>query len=631
MNNKEIEIEKREFHKFGGTKNNPRNFGYLVIPKYQRRYNWKEDEVMSFLDEITTKADILEKKFPMFKSDVGNLENIFKEYSNDYVSPRIYFGNIVITISRDDQPDEIVDGQQRISTFAITLKLLSLYEEKITNSDVYKKNKRAFMPLIKKMKKILSFETENCDTFSMISSMNKHDKVYLENVFDLLDVNDLPSNKSNNSYLRNMKIIDGVFSSKNSDQLLFILLSLMTTEFGIVSFEGEERAYELFEALNSKGLQLSPSDLIKNYVFKTLHKTDDDAEKIWTDFIMKFRAEEKTSPQEITSFIRSYLMSKKHQYIKKTTLFAEMKKSFGSENIGEFMRELTEINSLMQEIRMGTWKDKDKFKNIHMFTMYINNLPKIYDSLIMFFINNRKISKETFQKIVEYLFKQAFIHWPINNLPSKEIDKNVIDVMLSIEELKDEELKWVDIKEIFNINILNETFGENNEYDYKSRIETLKSKNFDNRKNLLLLYRVINDYKNASKEEFTDYKIGEIDLEHLLPQSPSEGWYTKEGFSDKTDADKYIHKLGNTLFIYGTINKTIKNKIFREKLESKEFLLVDDDRKDTSLKESEIFIKEMKWAFGDIPKEWTKTKIKSRTEKIVNFIVKNNLFNPKKI
>ena len=625
MGNNEIEIEKRQLHNFDTSANGKRNFGHLSIPEYQRRYNWREDDVNSFLSEIDSKTKTLINKFPHFKHKNGVLENIFKDYSNDFISPRVYFGNIVITLMEDSEsPDDIVDGQQRISTFAITLKLLSFYEDKIKSSELFKENEKAFMPMFSKLDKTLFYSSDNGDVMPIISSKNKFDKDYLESVFNLTSLEQI-YNATNNTYFKNMRTINEFLKTKDPEELLFFLLSLLTTEFGVVSFTGEERAYELFEALNSKGLQLSPSDLIKNFVFKSLHKTKEDAEKIWKDFILQFTKEDKVTPQEITSFIRSYLMSEKEEYIKKADLFREIKSSFDSKTIAAFIKNLTNMNYRFQSLKNGIWKDGTNLKDKYIQNIYISNLPKIYNSLIMFFLSKEDFEQENFIKMTEYLFKQYFIHWPINNLPSKEIDKKVITVMIEATKMKDIN-NWEELKIIFNNNILNETFGG---YTYKDRISVLKDKDFDDRKNLLVLYKLIRSYKKDSKEVQDIMKDDDLDLEHLLPQSPADDWYSEEGFVNKADADKYIHKIGNTLFIHGTINKSIKNKTFNEKLNDDMIIPINDEAS-KKLKDSKLFNDEMDWAFEGIPDDWSKEKIETRSQIITDFIIKTKLLDPLK-
>ena len=278
MDNNEIVIEKRQLHNFKDSEGIKRSFGHLVIPEYQRRYDWKNDDIDSFMEEITNKGNLLYRNFGTFREKRGDMESILLDYANIYLSPKVYFGNIVITlVDESSKPNEVVDGQQRISTFAITMHLLTLYEEKIKLSPIFKANNNAFEPLFTKLNKLVQGSTNHGEKYMLISSKNKHDDKYLRDIFHINSFDSLTA-KTKNRYIKNMFMINGKLSKMNGNELLFFMLALLTTEFGIVSFKGEERAFELFEALNSRGLQLSPSDLIKNYVFKLLHKSKENAE-----------------------------------------------------------------------------------------------------------------------------------------------------------------------------------------------------------------------------------------------------------------------------------------------------------------------------------------------------------------
>ena len=619
-NNKDdIDIEKRQLMDFDISSNGKRNFGHLTIPRYQRRYNWRADEIDSFMEEILTKANTLYINFPGFKERNGNLENILLDYSNAFLSPKVYFGNLVITlVENENKPDEIVDGQQRISTFAITLKLLSLMKDDIKGSTIYKDNIKAFSSLFRKLDKTLIYTNDIGDEKPLISSQNKHDKKYLAEVFAIESIKQITP-QTNNAYIKNMVLIKKQLMELEQDRKLFFLLATLTTEFGIVSFSGEQRAFELFEALNSKGMQLSPSDLIKNLFFKIAHKTRINVSEKWDQLIeLLSTKDQRVSPAKITSFMRSYFMVEENEYIKKKELFIKIKTKINKNNLESTMDKMIEVAEYFEYLKNGKGTSGNFFIEKEMSILYFENMPQIYQPLMAFFII-KKTEDGIFELILKYLFKQSYIHFAINNLPSKEIDKRV-SLVISI--LMDEELTWTKIQNVFDKHIIVETFGD---YTYEQRINALKTKDFDNRGKLLALYKVIYDYQTSSDELKLSLSEKKIDLEHLLPQTPGE--WIGNGFEDKADADKYIKKIGNTLFIFGKINKTIQNNLYQEKLSTP---LIDLEDKQVKLKDSKLFKREMEFAFGEIPKNWTKDEIDTRTKKIIKYLIEEEILMPGK-
>ena len=119
-------------------------------------------------------------------------------------------------------------------------------------------------------------------------------------------------------------------------------------------------------------------------------------------------------------------------------------------------------------------------------------------------------------------------------------------------------------------------------------------------------------------------------MEHLLPQSPSDEWYKNDQFENKADADKYIHKIGNTLFIFGKINKTIKNDSFSDKLTDSELISpkIGEQKVAKTLSDSKLFKEEMEWAFGEVPESWTKENINQRSDVITQYIIDNRILDP---
>src|SRR5690606_20666130 len=73
---------------------------------------------------------------------------------------------------------------------------------------------------------------------------------------------------------------------------------------------GEENPYEIFESLNSTGLPLEESDLIRNFVFMQL-PTDDHGEfheQSWRPYEKLFDALGNLPAAPITPFCRDFLM-----------------------------------------------------------------------------------------------------------------------------------------------------------------------------------------------------------------------------------------------------------------------------------------------------------------------------------
>lgn len=72
----------------------------------------------------------------------------------------------------------------------------------------------------------------------------------------------------------------------------------------------------------------------------------------------------------------------------------------------------------------------------------------------------------------------------------------------------------------------------------------------------------INSYYMGSKELVANPNGTELNLEHILPQTPSESWL--EEFS-KLDHSQYIYRLGNMTLLNSSVNRKVGNTSFQEK------------------------------------------------------------------
>jgi hypothetical protein len=93
----------------------------------------------------------------------------------------------------------------------------------------------------------------------------------------------------------------------------------------VITITGEN-PYEIFESLNSTGLPLQESDLIRNYVFMQVPLTEQDTFNIehWDSFETTFRQKTSGAAIDPTSFYRDYLM-REGKYSKRGSTFVDFK------------------------------------------------------------------------------------------------------------------------------------------------------------------------------------------------------------------------------------------------------------------------------------------------------------------
>ena len=81
-----------------------------MIPVYQRNYAWEEDEITALIKDV------------------------FDSYKN---AKETYYIGTLVTYKRGENVYEVIDGQQRLTTIYIILKVLGIKDDEIRNKLTY--------------------------------------------------------------------------------------------------------------------------------------------------------------------------------------------------------------------------------------------------------------------------------------------------------------------------------------------------------------------------------------------------------------------------------------------------------------------------------------------------------------
>nr|WP_237419594.1 DUF262 domain-containing protein [Helicobacter pylori] len=215
---------------------------YYQIPIYQRPYQWTEENCEKLLDDL------------------------FEDYEEDRESD--YFCGSLVLIKSDPNSKteiyDIVDGQQRLSTFILLAKVLAdLY-----NDCLDPKNLEHLQEGWKDRhteRKRLSFNT--------IGSNAEYD---FQDALDFFDDPHHVSKNDENNYLKNavcLKDYIGKKEIKNINDFIEWLYS--NVKFITIICPSIDKALRIFSILNARGLPLNATDIFKGELLKELAKEED--------------------------------------------------------------------------------------------------------------------------------------------------------------------------------------------------------------------------------------------------------------------------------------------------------------------------------------------------------------------
>ncbi|GAA7662995.1 DUF262 domain-containing protein [Helicobacter pylori] len=224
------------------------NFGsYYQIPTYQRPYQWTEENCEKLLDDL--------------------FENYEYHKKDDY-----FCGSLVlIAIDTDSETNaetyDVVDGQQRLSTFILLAKVLAtLYNEHLD------KTSRDFL---EKSLSDTDGEKRKRLTFNTIGLNAKDD---FQDALDFFD-NSHASKNNKNNYLKNAVCLKNYLEKKEIKNInAFIKWLYLKVIFIKTTCPNLSMALRIFSVLNARGLPLHAIDVFKVELLKKIAKEKDQEE-----------------------------------------------------------------------------------------------------------------------------------------------------------------------------------------------------------------------------------------------------------------------------------------------------------------------------------------------------------------
>ncbi len=506
-----------------------------TIPVYQRLYSWQKQQCNQLYDDI--------------------IDSIRKGRNH-------YLGSLVYSEKTENNFSfcPIIDGQQRLTTVILLLK--ALYD--IADDEENKRIKNRIYN---------SLYNDNCEEryklkLKSVDSDNQElEKILMGNINDL----DQTSNVAINYYNFRERIqrsieednlsIDNIFEGITNLEIVEIIL-------------GEDDDPQLiFESINSTGMNLETSDLIRNFLLMGIRdpgKQKEYYKKYWV------KLQNDIGKNNIEKFFYDFLVMKDTRYIEEKKVY---------DNFKLYYRDLNNQEHVFEEIiRYGEYYKLIVCNDSKIFSEKSNKLCSIFGLL-------------KHSTIYPLLLRICYDYKDINKLYNGDASKSEIDELKN----KEEEFNRIlflfgnyalrrAVAEIpssslrrFYAGLYSKVFGVNkdNKNKYYKALEaylcTLKTNDkmptnatfkeslmYNNIYKKSKILRYFFDFIENNNKEPVD--MTDMTIEHILPETLSNQWKNELGEERYQEIyDKYIHTLGN-LSITG-YNSIYSNKKFLEKKE----------------------------------------------------------------
>ena len=338
--------------------------------------------------------------------------------------------------------------------------------------------------------------------------------------------------------------------TQKGEERLLDLIDFLTEKAKLVSVSvgSESSAFVIFEVLNDRGLDLSITDLLKNYVFRTAANRVEEAQAAWTQ--MTTIISEVASEPELKNFVR-HCWTATHGMTRERELYDAIKKVISSKaKAVEFAKALAKASAFYAGLSNPASDQWDDYQPI------VRQSIEVLDQLGV--TQLRPLVLAIFQhfspdEIAKTL--PAIVAWSVRFLICGSGGSGTLETAyadrakdVSGGKIKTAATLWDAMKGIVPDDIT-----------FKSKFATATVSKADLAKYYL---RVLEQQsKSADDETIVNPDQGKVNLEHVLPRNPTEGW--KHIPVEQTPA--LIKRLGNLTLLATRLNSKAANAAFDEK------------------------------------------------------------------
>ncbi|MGL2876712.1 GmrSD restriction endonuclease domain-containing protein [Helicobacter pylori] len=543
----------------------------FVIPIYQRVYSWEKEQCKELWDDIIK---------------IGGDDKM----DGHFIGSILY---VLDGITHSDNTLLIIDGQQRLTT--ITLLFIALRDHLNDEDEFLEKFSREKIESY-----LINSDKDGDKKFRLILSESDKDTL-----LSLIDENKRKPSELSLKIMENFKLFEE-WIRENTDKLETIFKGLDKLMIVWIALEkGKDDPQLIFESMNSKGIELTQTDLIRNYI--VMETEVGKQEYFYNGYWRAMEEDFKQNETLFNRFVRHYLTIKTRDIPNINKVYEAFKRYQQERGI--------ETEALLQDLqkycgyfcRIVFKKEDDKDlnednKDLNEALGFLVDLEMdvIYPLLLELYsdYSDGVLSKQDFIPII-YLTESYICRRAVCGLGTNSLNKVFPSFTKHIQ--KDEYFK--SLKAHFGYLTEKQRFPNNDEF--KDSFITIDFYSFKKKK---YFFERLENFERKERVYAHEYTI-----EHIMPQTLTEEWQRDLGENFEAIHEKYLHTIGNlTLTGY---NQEYSNKPFKEK---KKGFKQSPLRLNQSLKDLESFgEKEIEKRANDLAdwalKIWTYPKLEAET------------------
>ena len=489
----------------------------FLIPEYQRPYAWTDDQIYTLFEDLV-------------------------EYTNNQ-NESSYFLGCIVSFSNENKEQEIIDGQQRITTLFLLLRAIHRKLQKMSDSKEKDNFIRQIEPAIWKIDELTSV----ADYSSVLIESKVLEAEYnqmLENILKSGEADDKSKDRYSQNYISIIGLLDKYANDEPLNFYRFINNVLNKTIVLPIKADTQETALTIFSTLNDRGLPLSDADIFKAKIYNKL------SEKNKAKFVDEWKnltLKSETAGESIQKLFYYYMFYLRAIDNDKKNTTPGLRKYFAEDSFSRLfddnlLRNLRDILEFWEvvncrEVKESKWTTNFSILSIlDILSSYPNEFCKY--PVIIYYLKNKNGDKfeELFliflRKLFVNLFKVYIVSPTINSIKASILSLN---------------------SSILHDETPNFEFRNVTEEELKNGIKRL------NRKAVRMLLKLL-AYNTEEQNELLPYNW---EIEHILPIK----WQPSYFNSNENEVNELIETIGNKIPFEKKLNIIASNGYFSKKQE----------------------------------------------------------------
>ena len=498
-------------------------------------------------------------RVPSYQRDYSWSEEQWEDLWNDIVELRpdpeaVHYMGALVVEGSNDREFLIIDGQQRLATLSLFALAVIARLQAMTDAGTAPEANTARAQGLRD--RFIGEKDPASLTESSRLYLNATDDAfyqdYLVQLRPPLNPRRLP--KSNRllwkCFTYFTERLNEVKELKNDGQVLASLLSETVARqlvFILITVDDELNAYTVFETLNARGLELTTTDLLKNYLFSRVHVAADleALQRRWQQLIAT------VGQEHFPKFLRYHLLCEQPK-VRSQRLFKLVRdQTKTSADVFALMEQLegrAELFAAVSDPSHGYWIELSAART------YIRelNLFRVQQMMPLLFAVWERFSKEDVVRVLKLVSVISFRYTVVSGLNTNPLEptyhraakavmdgraRTPADVFALLKPLYVDDAR---MKQDFALLVV-DTSGR---WDKLTRY---------------MLARLESDASGRSCDPDTDPGT----VEHILPENPADSW--EESFPHGL-WEESIYRLGNLTLLESATNRHLGNAVYSEKL-----------------------------------------------------------------